>query len=533
MNNKKLFLITLLISVVVIGLILIQLYWINNAISIREEHFEQKVNEALNAVVRVIEKKSTAAKITKKLNFQRQSIKPFALDSSALLPAIANNKAIIPSNYRLNVYEETITDSAGVVVKKSRFKQFLNDSLSQKSIALGSTLDQLSPIATQQVDSLKNTDNWFLHREDIINEIFDELISVNIYNDVNTKIDTTGLKTLLQQELMTRGIITKFVFGILNNDKQTFDYIEKAEFKNELKTSIFVTNISPENVFVQPRYLSVYFPNKVQFIIKTMRFVLIGSALMVFILIATFYFTLSTIYKQKMLSEIKNDFINNMTHELKTPISTISLAAEVLSDDTVFKTPEKTARYLRVINEENKRLSVLVENVLQTAILDKGQLKLNLTEQDLHIILQQAVNNIRLQIEKKGGEIICEFNATKHHLFVDKTHITNIVYNLIDNALKYSDKQPLIKVVTVNSENGIFIKIVDNGIGINKENQKKVFDKLYRVPTGNIHNVKGYGLGLSYVKVIVEKHNGTILIDSELGQGSTFSVFLPFNTITK
>ncbi|MES2836028.1 MAG: HAMP domain-containing sensor histidine kinase [Bacteroidota bacterium] len=533
MNNKRLALITVLISVVVTGLILIQLYWIDNAIGIKEEHFEQTVTQALNEVVHRIEKKSTAAKITKRLNFQRQSIKPNAPDSTALLPAIANNKAITPSNYRLNVYEETISDSAGVVVKKSRFKQFFNDTLSQKSLALGSTIDQLKPIATQQVDSLKKTDDWFSHREDIMNEIFDELISVNIYNDVNAAIDTAGLKKMIQEELMARGVMARFVFGIVINNKTNFEFIEDPELKNELVSSRFFTNLSPDNIFVQPRYLSVYFPHETRYIIKTMRFVLIGSSLMILILIATFYFTLSTIYRQKKLSEIKNDFINNMTHELKTPISTISLATEVLSDESVIKTPEKTARYLRVINEENKRLSVLVENVLQTAILDKGQLKLNLTEQDLHVILQQAVNNIRLQVEKNGGEIICEFNAVQHEHFVDKTHITNIIYNLIDNALKYSDKQPLIKVVTLNVESGIFIKIIDNGIGISKENQKKVFEKLYRIPTGNVHNVKGYGLGLSYVKVIVEKHGGTISIDSELGQGSTFSIYLPYNNNLK
>jgi two-component system phosphate regulon sensor histidine kinase PhoR len=231
--------------------------------------------------------------------------------------------------------------------------------------------------------------------------------------------------------------------------------------------------------------------------------------------------------KQKKLSIIKNDFISNMTHEFKTPISTISLASEMLGDSSIAQTPEKQQRYLKMIRDENKRLSVLVESILQTSILDKGEFILKHSEVDIHDIINTAINNTQLLIDQRGGTIQTQLTATKFKLQADRVHLTNIVFNLIDNAIKYSKGVPEILISTHNTAEGIMIKVKDNGLGISKENQRKIFDKFYRVPTGNVHNVKGFGLGLSYVLAVVLKHNGTISVDSELGKGSTFNVHLP------
>jgi two-component system phosphate regulon sensor histidine kinase PhoR len=233
------------------------------------------------------------------------------------------------------------------------------------------------------------------------------------------------------------------------------------------------------------------------------------------------------------LSEIKNDFISNMTHEFKTPISTISLACEVLSDKSIEKSPERMNKYVKMIGDENKRLSLLVENILQTAILDKGQLKLKIQSIDIHNLIEQTITNIKLQVENKEGEISTDLKAANAVINGDRVHITNIVFNLIDNALKYSGDHPVIKISTRNDSEGVFISVEDNGIGISKENQKRIFDTMYRVPTGNIHNVKGFGLGLSYVKAVVEKHGGSINVESELGKGSTFTIYLPYHSETK
>jgi two-component system phosphate regulon sensor histidine kinase PhoR len=255
------------------------------------------------------------------------------------------------------------------------------------------------------------------------------------------------------------------------------------------------------------------------------------SGMVILILILAFYYTIATISKQKKLSDIKNDFISNMTHEFKTPISTISLACEMLIDGTVSKTPEKQSRFMQMIRDENKRLSILVESILQTSILDKGEFKLKRSENDVHDIIEQAIQNTQLLIDAREGIISKQLNAKNYVINADKLHLTNIIFNLIDNAIKYSQVKPEILITTKDTENGIEITIKDNGIGISKEDQRKIFDKFYRVPTGNVHNVKGFGLGLSYVQAVVFKHNGTINVSSELGKGSSFKIIMPYNEV--
>jgi len=271
----------------------------------------------------------------------------------------------------------------------------------------------------------------------------------------------------------------------------------------------------------------MYFPNENAFILKSMWMMLAISAIFVLIIIFAFYYSISTIFKQKKLSIIKNDFINNMTHELKTPISTISLACEALNDTGIANSKETQGRFVNMINEENKRLGVLVENVLQSAVIDKGELKLQKESFNIHDVIDRAVKNVKIQVEQKRGQIAVSKLATKVQVYADNVHITNVIYNLLDNANKYTAIQPSIEITTEDIVGGIVIKVKDNGVGISKENQKKIFEKLYRVPTGNVHDVKGFGLGLSYVKAIVEKHDGTINVESTLGKGSTFVLTLP------
>ncbi len=217
-----------------------------------------------------------------------------------------------------------------------------------------------------------------------------------------------------------------------------------------------------------------------------------------------------------------------MTHEFKTPISTISLASEMLNDDSVTKTPEKQQRFVKMIRDENKRLSILVESILQTSILDKGEFKLKRSDVDVHEIINNAIHSTQLLIDQKTGTLTVNLNAMQHIINADKVHLTNIIFNLIDNAIKYTIEKPHIILTTTDTKNGIEISVKDNGIGISKENQRKIFDKFFRVPTGNIHNVKGFGLGLSYVLAVVQKHFGTINVNSDIGKGSTFKIVMPY-----
>jgi two-component system phosphate regulon sensor histidine kinase PhoR len=253
------------------------------------------------------------------------------------------------------------------------------------------------------------------------------------------------------------------------------------------------------------------------------------SAVLILTIMFAFSYTITTIFRQKKISEIKNDFINNMTHELKTPISTISLACEALSDPVMRSSEKRMKNFVRMISDENQRLGVLVENVLRSAILDRGEMDLNVDRINLHELAQNVIKNIAIQVNKKGGSIKTDLQAVNPVIMGDRIHLTNVIYNMLDNAIKYSPDSPLVKVSTKDHRNGMLISFSDKGIGVSKENQKKIFDKLYRVPTGDIHDVKGFGLGLSYVKVIVEKHHGEIWVESELNKGSTFNIYLPAN----
>ncbi len=254
---------------------------------------------------------------------------------------------------------------------------------------------------------------------------------------------------------------------------------------------------------------------------------IIMSILFYLILCTSFYMTIRVMFKLKKLSRVKRDFINNMIHEFKTPISTISLASEMLLDPGVNKFPYKTKRYANAIFDENSRLQKQVEQVLQLSILDIDEFNLKLKEVDLHIILRKMAEYFSIDIGKRGGVIITELKADHHRLLAYKTHLTNIISNLIDNAIKYSPENPEVKISTKNGNNSIILTISDNGIGISQENQKHIFKRLYRVPAENMHKVKGFGLGLFYVKTMVEAHSGKITLQSELNKGTTMIIELP------
>ena len=253
-----------------------------------------------------------------------------------------------------------------------------------------------------------------------------------------------------------------------------------------------------------------------------------GSSLMITIfIIIMFSLTLYIMFKQKRLSEMKNDFVNNMTHELKTPISTISLASQMLSDRSIPDEQKNLGQISRIIQTESRQLGYQVERVLQMAIFDHGELKLKREQVDLHDIIETVAQNFLLQMDKRGGKLEFLPEADQSLVRGDPMHLTNVVSNLMENAMKYTSRNPEITISTLNENNSLVVSVADNGIGISKEDQKRIFDKFYRVPTGNVHNVKGFGLGLSYVKLIVAEHGGSIKIKSEYNRGSRFDIHLP------
>lgn len=518
-------------SIALVGLIAIQVFWVRNAISLSEEHFEQSVNDALKNVVRRYEKQMAAAKIIKKFNFRKQGIRSFSVadnPTKVVVDSMGDITHYKTPNSKVNVkiVEEFSEDINGVITKKTREKNYTADSVTGE---INSKTEMDGPAYFQKIDTSELRQKWVSHQSDIVNDVFDELVSVNVYNDYNKKVDTTIIDSILRVELADKGVTAKYKFKVCSPaaHKQCSDSCKAID--EHYLNSPYKVNLSPDNIFIAPQYLTVYFPHQKRYLLSSLWSMLLVSGAFLLALIFSFYYTITTIFKQKKLSEIKNDFISNMTHEFKTPISTISLACEVLNDKSVEKTPERTAKFVRMIGDENKRLSLLVENILQTAILDKGKFKLKISQVDIHTLIEQTITNIKLQVENREGEITTDLKALQSTVNADRVHITNIIFNLIDNALKYSNEKPHIKISTTSDTQGIFISVQDNGIGISKENQKRIFETMYRVPTGNVHNVKGFGLGLSYVKAIVEKHGGTIAVESELNKGSTFTVYLPFD----
>ncbi len=279
--------------------------------------------------------------------------------------------------------------------------------------------------------------------------------------------------------------------------------------------------ISPQELLI------IIVPHAKNFIWRSMTWLIVGAVFFTVIIVAAFFLTVRALLKQKKLSEIKSDFINNMTHEFKTPLATISLAVDALKNEKVLRDKTKMDYFTGIIKEENKRMNKQVETILQAALLDKQQVQLNLKNTHAHELITSALNNIRLQVEEKKGKLEISLQASRDMVMADEVHFTNLVSNLLDNAVKYSKDNLLIKLTTQNTGNQFRIKIEDNGIGMNKETLTRIFEKFYRAHTGNIHNVKGFGLGLSYVKTIVEAHNGNIKAESVLGRGSCFTISFP------
>ena len=359
-------------------------------------------------------------------------------------------------------------------------------------------------------------------------------LSNNHYTvDFNEELQPFYLETLLKKEFYIQNIHRDFYYGIYDCFTDSIVLSNRVRYK---KDSIYVTDlvstdeITPEklNLTKDGHYFTVYFPNLELGEIEPQNDYSpwIYLTLMLVVIATFFAFSVTVIMRQYRLAEVKTDFINNMTHELKTPISTISLSAEMMMRLTEIST-EQVHKYASIIYKENKRLEHQVERVLNVAKLDKDQVVLNKDQFDVNELLDEVKENFELHHLEKGGAIHIELNAVNHIIQADAVHLTNVIYNLLENAVKYCESVPNITIQTRNEKQGIWIEIEDNGIGIKKENLSLIFDKFYRVPTGNLHNVKGFGLGLYYVKLIVDAHGGKVNVKSTPGKGTTFSLFFP------
>jgi two-component system phosphate regulon sensor histidine kinase PhoR len=431
-----------------------------------------------------------------------------------------------PKNLRVN-----IENQQGVVTYKYYYDNpQAADSLSF-SQKLANKVDR--PIEIKKKSQEKDFQTKFeraQNKAELVRNVLTDVIHGS--RDIYERLDRQTLDTLLKNELKIRGIFIPYQYGVKNSSNLIFSSFA-VNYTPDLLKKAYKVLLFPNDLQPQNHFLYVYFPDTQGFILRNMWTVFLSSLLLFLVVGGVFYSSISTMFKQKKLAEIKNDFINNMTHEFKTPISTISLAVEVMKDGEVKKDKGKMNRYLNIIQDENRRLGTQVEKVLQMALLDKGEVKLRLDSVDIHGTIEQVLTNLSVQIEQKNGIVNLKLKADKSEIVADEVHLTNIIYNLLDNANKYSPENSEITICTENLANSLKISISDKGIGMTKDQMARIFERFYRVPTGNLHDVKGFGLGLSYVKKMVELHNGQIFVESKLGEGSKFEIiFSPSIEVT-
>ncbi len=516
MSRKMLVTLIVLMALVLSGLILIQTNLIKSASEIREEQFDQLVTSALKRIVDQLELYERRVAIVS----AERGITPGTSSPSEsfnLFPRNSNNQTSI--QFQLNYSGSNFSGSY-----QEEIRIEIPDTASQPPVKKNlqgndSSLDRI-PGYNQTLKSRR--EQWLRDMNWIKNKILLE------ERTLRERIDSSFLEAVLTAEFRESGIDLDYKYAIRSAHEGKDKFIFGSPDYNPGKKDKYNSLLFPYDYDgQQPNYLYVYFPQRSGYLLRATGLTIIPTIILTGLLIAIFVYAIMVIFRQKKLSMIKNDFINNMTHELKTPISTISLASQMLQDGSISNTPATIDNISRVINQESKRLSFQVEKVLQMAVFNEGRLKLKFKEFDINKTINSVIGNFELRVKNKNGELHSEIKADSPMIKGDEVHITNVVFNLLDNAVKYSREVPEIKVSTENKNGYVVISVEDKGIGISKEHHTQIFDRFYRVPTGNVHNVKGFGLGLSYVKKIVDLHNGKIKVESAINKGTKFSILLP------
>ena len=511
MTRKALWQIVILASGALIGILAMQVYSIWSSFQINKELFQGSVHHALDDLVARLE--------------QTEMEKTAAQYDLPLLTSVRRDQREVATVMEVN-------EISNVYFVDSNQRPYSGvDTLASDEVAH----------LTEHFKTTETTRSWTKGNNQEAYMIHFERFFVHhgIVRDVpvQQRVSMRSLDTLLHQTLIEKGITTPYALAVYSYRDEGFvmtndvaqsrpnRYQTRADFKYAVK--LFPSSNE------QTARLYIDFPSKGSFLWSGIWLHLLSTLIFTSIILFCFYYTIKVIVEQKKLSEMKNDFLNNMTHEFKTPIATISIATGTIKKWLDKGQPDRALRFVNIIEEENKRMNSHVGKVLQMARIDKREFKLNLEEVYAEDVLLNAAEKIAMQVEQKGGEVRLELEATNAVVEADETHFTNIVHNLLDNANKYSPEHPIITIRSYNKGAGFQFEIEDNGLGISKEARKHIFDKFYRVPTGNLHDIKGFGLGLSYVQAIVTAHGGTIEVKSEVGKGSTFVVWMPFQQESK
>jgi two-component system phosphate regulon sensor histidine kinase PhoR len=504
MSKKMINILAIVMAVAVAAMVWVQLITINKTAKLQEKDFNFIVNMALNDV-------------RDWLDFEEMQLF-YHLDDSYYIPDAKPSMG-------LNLYP--YADPSESLIKLERAGE-ISVTYSHQSVKANTGNFKIRKSQTNvSMPSMQSVYN--LQSEKLSQTLrYKDYLLVRSEMNIADRVLPEFLKYTLDTEFKDKDILLAYKYCVKTtiNGKTEMVLGDKdyhpSKGTREYRTALFYDQNSSK-----PNFLCVYFPEQHAEQIKATSDFVLPSLLLTLIIIGIFVFTLQIILRQKKLSTIKNDFINNMTHELKTPISTISLASQMLKDNSLTHSPSSIDHISGVILDESKRLSSQVEKVLQMAVFNEGKLKLKFTEIDLNQIVSQAVLNFEIRVTTSNGSLHTSLLAENALISGDEVHITNVIYNLLDNAEKYSKENPKIEISTENKSNWVIVQIKDYGIGISKEHLNQIFERFYRIPTGNVHNVKGFGLGLSYVKRIVEEHHGKIKVESTVGKGTRFRLYFP------
>lgn len=495
-----------------VGLIVMQTAWIIQASDLKAKQFDQMVRLSIDDVISRLEKNE--------LSSFRSGVDH---DSRGVVPRMkskqngigVNGSDVLGIGRQMTDFNVTIDFDS-----KGHFKviTYSEDSLVSVQDGLISPKLHIDPFTNAMMAIERNFQQKVY--ESTIKLFHSELEK----KPVEERVNQQRLDGMLMNAFLENGISQNFEFAVINSQSKIVFCTPGYDQSTELP--VYHKRLFPNDLYPKLHTLSVFFPETPAFVMESLHLVILTVIFTVMVLGISVY-TVVIISRQRKVDIIKNDFINNMTHEFKTPISTISLASQMMKDLSDVIKPPKILHISGVIIEECKRLTQQVEKILQMAAFEKGKASLKLKELDVNEIIAKVVNSFRVKVESANGELNETLEAKDSIAMVDEVHFTNVVFNLLDNAFKYRREEPILYVKTVNKNKGIVISIKDNGLGIPKDHLNRIFEKFYRVPTGNVHDVKGFGLGLAYVKKIVEDHGGQIVVESEINVGTKFDIFLP------
>ncbi len=509
MKKSTIWILGVVMGLSFISLLYLQLSYVEKMAKMRNEQFDESVKRALFAASKNVE----SAEVDRWL---REDIS----ESEKKAWEQAQGSGVVQQTRR---YTMTSPDGSHSVELKTFSQQ---PSMPPRVMISRKHGTKTIPKTSRSIaDMIKNR---YLYQRALVDEVVLQMVYHASDKPIEERVNFKSLDSYLKSGLIDNGIDLDYHFKVI--DRNGREVYRCSDYSDEGSESSYSQPLFLNDPPARMSVVKVHFPGKKNYIFDSVNFqFMIPSMVFTFVLLVTFIFTIYSIFRQKKLTEMKNDFINNMTHEFKTPISTISLAAQMLNDPAMSKSPVMFQHISGVINDETKRLRFQVEKVLQMSMFDKQKATLKMKELDINDLIAGVVNTFNLKVERYGGRIDSELEATDPFVFADEMHITNVIFNLMDNAVKYrrEDIELLLIIKTWNEPGKLMISLQDNGIGIKKENLKKIFEKFYRVHTGNLHDVKGFGLGLAYVKKIITDHKGTIRAESELNVGTKFIIALP------